>query len=84
MLYERNQLEELHYMKHRHDTDSDYVKYDEQLLDKTTSPYLFNNDMMFGFMKRIQPLVSLFFDNMNLMKNLKNYIVSKYHYKHLG
>ena len=34
MLYERKQLPELLYMKHRHDTDDNYIKYDERILDK--------------------------------------------------
>lgn len=84
MLYERKQIPELLYMKHRHDTDTDFIKYDEMILDKTTSPYMYKNDMVSGFMKRLQPLVALLLDQMNTVKNFKNYIVDKYNYKHLG
>lgn len=83
MLYERKQVPELLYMKHRHDTDDDYIKYDESILDDTTSPYLYNNDIMNSFLKSLQPLVSILFDHMNVIKNLKNYIVDKYDYKHI-
>lgn len=84
MLYERSQLPELLYMKHRHDTDDSYVKYDEQILDKSISPYVYKNDLMNGFLKRLQPLVSITTDHMNVVKNFKNYIVDKYYYKHVG
>lgn len=84
MLYERKQLPELLYMKHRHDTDDNYIKYDERILESTTSPYLYKNDMMNGFLKRLQPIASILLDHMNVIKNFKNYIVDKYHYKHIG
>lgn len=84
MLYERKQLPELNYMKHRHDDDSNYVDYEKSILDKSLSPYLYQNDMMNGFLKRLQPLVSIIFDHMNVIKNFKNYMVDKYHYKHKG
>lgn len=84
MLYERKQIAELLYMKHRHDTDDTFIKYDGVILDNSTSPYLYNNDIMNGFLKRLQPITSILFDHMNVMKNFKNYIVDKYHYKHIG
>ena len=84
MLYERKQLPELNYMKHRHDDNNNYVDYEKMILDKSLTPYLYNNDIMFGFLKRLQPLVSLLFDHMNVIKNFKNYMVDKYYYKHKG
>lgn len=81
MLYRKKQLPELYYMKHRHDNDNDYVDYENMLLDKTLTPYLYQNDTMSGFLKRLQPLVGLLFDQMNIVKNFKNYIVDKDWYK---
>lgn len=81
MLYRKKQLPELYYMKHRHDNDNDYVDYENMLLDKTLSPYLYQNSTMNGFLKRLQPLVGLLFDQMNIVKNFKNYIVDKDWYK---
>jgi hypothetical protein len=81
MLYRKKQLPELYYMKHRHDNDNDYVDYENMLLDKTLTPYLYQNDTMNGFLKRLQPLVGLLFDQMNVIKNFKNYIVDKDWYK---
>ena len=80
-LYKRKQLPELYYMKSRHNTDNDYVDYEKIILDKTLTPYLYNNDTMNGFLKRLQPLVGLLFDQTNVLRNLKNYIVDKDWYK---
>lgn len=81
MLYRKKQLPELYYLKHLHDNDNDYVDYESMLLDKSLSPYIYQNDTMNGFLKRLQPLVGLLFDQMNVVKNLKNYIVDKDWYK---
>lgn len=84
MLYDRKQLPELRYMKHRHDDDDSYFDYENELLDKSLSPYMYENDVMFGYLKRLQSLVSIVFDHTNLIKNFKNYTVDKYYYKHKG
>ena len=69
-------------MKHRHDSDEDFVDYEKMILDKSISPYLYNNDRMNTFLKSLQRLISIFFDNVNIIKNFKNYTVDKYYYKH--
>lgn len=82
MLYERKELSELHFMKHLHDEGNlDYIKYDETILDKSLSPHIFENDLMNQWIKKMQPLVAILFDQMNIIKNFKNYMVDKYHYK---
>ena len=82
MLYEDQELPELFYMKHRHDDDKDFIDYENQILDKTLSPYIYENDMMNGFLKKLQPLVASLFDQMNIAKNFRNIMVDKYFYKH--
>lgn len=84
MLYERKQLPEIVYMKHRHDTNNQYVDYEKKILDSSLSPFMYQNDTMNGFLKRMQSLASIMFDQMNIVKNLKNYMVDKYYYKHNG
>jgi hypothetical protein len=81
MLYQRKQLPELYYIKHRHDTDQDFVDYEKNILNKSLSPYMYENNMMNGFLTRLQPLVALLFDQMNIVKNFKNYMVDKDWYK---
>jgi hypothetical protein len=84
MLYKRNQLPELYTLKHRHDDDKSFVEYENMILDKSLSPYMFENIIMSGYLKRMQPLVSILFDQMNVIKNFKNYIVDKYDYRQRG
>jgi hypothetical protein len=84
MLYDRKQLPEIRYMKHRHDDNSDFVDYEKSILDKSLSPYIFENELMSSYLKKLQSLVSLLFDQTNIVKNFKNYIVDKYYYKNIG
>jgi hypothetical protein len=82
MYYEEKDLPEIHFMKHRHDDDKEFVDYEKEILNRTLSPYLFSNNMMNGFLSRLQRPVSMLFDNVNIIKNFKNYMVDKYYYKH--
>jgi hypothetical protein len=84
MLYDRKQLPELNYMRHRHDDDTNFIYYENVILDKSLSPYMYENDTMNGYLKRLQPLVANLFDHFNTIKNFKNYMVDKYHYKQVG
>lgn len=81
MLYNDRQLPELFYMKNRHNNDNDFVDYEKNILNKSLSPYMYENNMMNGFLTRLQPLVASLFDRMNVIKNFKNYIVDKDWYK---
>lgn len=82
MYYEEQSIPELYYMKHRHDSEDDYIDYEKMILDKSLSPFLYNNDRMNYFLKSSQRLISILFDNVNIIKNFKNYMVDKYYYKH--
>ena len=82
MYYKDQHLEELYNLKHRHDDDNQFVEYEEEIFNKTLSPRIFENDRMFYFLNKLKKLVSIFFDNYNIIKNFKNYNVDKYYYKH--
>ena len=82
MLFERKDLPELHFLKHRHDDEELYVDYESKILDSSLSPYMYKNNLMNSWLKKMQPLVSLLFDQMNVMKNFRNWTVDKYYYKH--
>jgi hypothetical protein len=84
MLHDRQQLPELRFMKQFHDSSRPNFNYENQLLKKSLSPYMYGNNIMNGFLERLEPMVSLLFDHMNLAKNFKNYMVDKYHYKQRG
>ncbi len=82
MLYERKDIPELHRLKHIHDNNDQYVDYEKKILNSSLSPHMYENDLMFNWLNRMQPLVSILFDQMNVLKNLKNWTVDKYYYKH--
>jgi hypothetical protein len=82
MLYKESKLEELYTMKHRNDDDNIYVDYENQIFYKTLSNHIFQNDLMYYFISKLQPLMASFFDRMNLVKNFRNIMVDKYYYKH--
>jgi hypothetical protein len=81
MLHEEKEIPEIYYMKHRHDDDKEWTDYENSMLDKMISPYIYENEMMRNFLKRLQPLVGKMFDQINVMANYRNYIVDKYHFK---
>ena len=56
--------------------------YEKVILKQSLSPYIFENNLMNTWLLNLQSLISLLFDQMNIMKNFKNYMVDKYHYKH--
>ena len=82
MLYETKDIPELHQLKHRHNDQNNYVDYEKSILNKTLSPYLYNNKVMANFLDLLQPMVAMFFDKFNIIKNYRNYMVDKYYYKH--
>jgi hypothetical protein len=82
MLYRRKNLPEIFNIKHFHDDQNLHVEYEDQILDSSLSPYIYNNNLMSKWLKKMQPLVSLLIDQMNVVKNFKNYIVDKYEYRH--
>ena len=82
MLHDRQQLPQLRFMKHRHDDSNDYLDYEKVILKQSLSPYMFQNDLMNDWLLSLQSLLSLLFDQTNVMRNFKNYMVHKYYYKH--
>ena len=82
MLEQRQEIPEIYFLKHRHDDNQEFVDYEKQILDSSLSPYMYENDLMNQWLKKMQPLTSILFDQMNVMKNFKNYIVDKYYFKH--
>jgi hypothetical protein len=84
MLYDKQQLPELRFMKTFHDTETPNYDYEKNLLEKSLSPYIYENRVMSFFLNKLQGLLSLQFDSINVIKNWKNYMVDKYHYKQNG
>ena len=62
--------------------DTDYIDYQSKIFTNSLSSYIFNNNIMNSFLLRLQKPMSILFDQFNVTKNFKNYIVHKYYYKH--
>ncbi len=71
-------LPEYYELKHRWDDNKNKINKEDNILKKTLSPYLFKNDTMNEFLLNLQPLVWILFDNVNIIKNFKNYKIDKY------
>ena len=84
MLNDRKQLPELRYMRQFHDDISPNFNYEQDIFNKSMSPYLFQSTSMFNFLDKLRPIFALSFDQMNIIKNFKNYMVDRYHYKQIG
>jgi hypothetical protein len=82
MYYKDQFIEELYVLKHRHDDDMKFVDYEQTILSRTLSPKIYENDRMNTFLEMLKKLVTILFDNYNIIKNFKNYNVDKYYYKH--
>ena len=83
MLYDAQSIPELNTFYHRNDDiKKNYFDYENVILDKSLSPYIYKNDVMNTWLNKMQPIVALSFDKMNIIKNFKNYIVDKYEYRH--
>jgi hypothetical protein len=82
MLYKDNKIDVIYNLKHFHDDDNEFVDYEKDILTSKVSSNLLGNDKMFSFILHIQKIVYLFYDNVNIIKNWKNYTVDKYYYKH--
>lgn len=84
MLHDKKQLPSLRFMKTFHDDKKVHFDYESYILEKSLSPYIYENEIMRKFLYKLQPMMSLFFDQFNLIKNWKNFMVDKYYYKQKG
>lgn len=83
MLYNQKDIPELNVFFHRNDSvNKKYMDYEKVILEKSLSPYLYSNTKIAKFLTMLNSLVSLFFDQHNIIKNWRNYTVDKYYYKH--
>ena len=82
MLYDKQSIPELNVFFHRNDDiKKNYMDYQNVILNRTLSAYIYGNSNMSGFLNRLNSLISLFFDQFNIIKNFKNFTVDKYWYK---
>ena len=58
MLFQRKDLPELYFIKHRFDTNDNYVDYESKILNNSLSPYIYKNDVMNTWLNKMQPIVA--------------------------
>lgn len=84
-LYKERQITELYNLKHKHDNSPHkIINYEDKILKKTMTTFIFHNDIMNEYLERLQGLVSILFDQVNVRRNFKNYLVDKYYNKHIN
>lgn len=83
-MYEDKQLPELYFLKHFNDNIKEKnFDYPNQLFRKTIPSYVyFSNDKITTFLNSVQKMVLIWFDNVNIIRNFRNYLVDKDYYGH--
>jgi hypothetical protein len=83
MIYKDKQIRELYDLKHRNDKLSyENYNWEDNILNNSLSPLLFQNETNTGFLDRIRYMISMFFENFHIVRNFKNYLVDKDYSKH--
>jgi hypothetical protein len=84
MLERERNIPELYDLKHRNDNQENKpYNVEDNILKRSLSPHIYNNDKMNDFLLRLQRLSYLIIDQMSIMKNFKNFMVGKYHDDHV-
>jgi hypothetical protein len=83
MLIEDKEIKELYDLKHNKDNYPKGFNYFDNILKKSLPPLLYKNPKLEIFLNKLEPMVAHFFDQMNIMKNWKNWYVDKYKNDHI-
>lgn len=79
------EIKELYELKHRYDSKSyRHFPWEDNLLKKTTSPYMWQNENMKQYLLKIEKISVLILEKMNYARNFFNYTVDKYYNDHWG
>lgn len=85
MLDKDIEINELYELKHRNDSNTyRHFPYEEQLLKNTTTPYMWKNDTMNKYLKKIEKITVLIIEQMNYARNFFNFTVNKYYNDYWG
>lgn len=81
-LIKDKEIDGIYNLKHQHDEYPKGFDYFDNILKKSLSPFLYNNDNVRGFLLKLEPLVAHLFDQMNVIRNWRNWYVDKYKNDH--
>ena len=83
MLYKKKQNSELYQLKHMHDNELHHgFDYENNSIMKSVTPVLLRNKTLNQFLNRIQELIAIWFDEVNILRNFFNYRVDKNYDRH--
>lgn len=76
-------IPELYELNHRHDNELHNAEnYKDNVLERSLSKYVYQNDKTAGFLDRIQPIVVQMINSNVILRNWFNHTVSKYYDRH--
>ena len=73
-------MPEIRAMNTMHDDVPISTRWDAELFNKSISPTVYANKTSAAFLDKAKRMATMLFDNVGPLKNLKNYIVDKYHW----
>ena len=84
MIRKEKEINELYNFKHIHDNYIKGYDYEETLLQNSVSKHLYDNPNNSKFLYYLNKQVILMFEQVLLIRNLKNFFVDKYYNDHIN
>ena len=83
MIQRESEIKELFDLKHRKDKElHTHFDYETNLIIKMFPKYIYSNDNMYEFIKKMKEQWVLMIESILPLKNIFNYTVNKYYNKH--
>lgn len=82
MIRKEKEIAELYNFKHIHDNYAKGYEYEDKLLENSVSKHLYDNPNNATFLSHLNKQVVLMFEQVLLIRNLKNFFVDKYYNDH--
>jgi cytochrome c2 len=85
MLNKDRYIGELYDLEHRFDSKTNrHYAYEENLLKRTTSPYMWKNENMNKYLENLEDIVVIGVEEMDYARNFFNYTVDKFYNDYYG
>jgi len=79
------EISEIYFLKHKNDNILHrHFPWEDNLLKKTTSPYIFRNNNMNNSLIKIEKILSIMLQSFSIARNFFNFTVNKYYNDHWG
>ena len=79
------EINEIYFLKHKNDNILHrHFPWEDNILKKTTSPYVFRNPNMNEYLLKLEKMNSLMLQSVTLVRNFFNFTVNKYYNDHWG